>query len=153
MANTELGKIRKINLWLISFCIVLLSCLLIVFLLNPYQANEIQKPTAVFAIESGEIRGPRPFDYYEKSLKSKLVFQPPRYEDAMITSRGSKMGSLQLLGITGSEDNRRALIKDGETESCALYSVGQFIGDLKIETITDNSVVFGHGENKVELKR
>ena len=153
LTKVPTNRLRKTIQWFILLCAILLAYLVIALLLDPYQNKTKKETVSTITSVSYEPFELRPFEYYEKALTKKLVFQPPRYEESMIEARKDGVGSLELLGITGTEGNWRALIKNKETETCSLYTVGQMIGDLQIESIKNDGVILKHGENRVELKR
>jgi hypothetical protein len=133
---------------------IILFIFLAFFMYETLQSYRIDTSNESIALEQDIIppaKAPA-FDSYKSVLEGSHIFRPPLYVETIAAQKEGKK-QLQLQGITGREGHRGALIYDPDTDSVSLYAEGQYIRDLKVERITTDSVILGHGEDRVELKR
>lgn len=158
--NARGDFLKRVNRLLALTALVLLVSMAVNYVLFMDEpANVISQPdmeTASVEIAPKEIPAEerRPFGDYQESIVQRDIFQSPwekeKDEKAVQAPQGDLQRKLKLVGIVLDEDPK-AIIEDLEAHQTHFLSVGESVGDARVEEILEGKVILTVNEEKVEL--
>lgn len=98
--------------------------------------------------------GKRPsLENYLSVIRQRTIFKQSVIYETRTKEVTNALGDLAFSGVVRQGQKLRAFISNKKTSQSSLYSVGETVGDLEIQEIRDDRVIFRHGDESLELIR
>jgi hypothetical protein len=165
MRGLLLDSRNRLNLKTLNFFLFVCVAALAVRCVTIIQSSYKKMRTIDFRITGQESAGEvhekiilKKVDYYLEKVKKRNIFKMglPARPDNMIESAPSSKAvdatqTLRVVGISWSDDPD-AMVEDTKAGKTFFVKKGQAIGDIKVENITKDKVIFRVGEELIELR-
>jgi hypothetical protein len=130
----------------------LLALLLWAAVGNPYTV--VPQPTRLPPVDPDIApRAREPLSAYLGVVRRREMFRQSVVYEVKKKEVANIVGDLVFMGTVQQGDRKRAFILNKKSGQSAFYAVGEVVGDLEIKEIRDDRIVFGHGNETLELLR
>lgn len=152
-----LRAVRKINILLAFTAVLLLSYFLVdFFIISPvsFERRSLpQRPQLVSSPAADRRREIKPYSYYAAEIDGRDIFKSLISNKKKVPPAGKEglLSGLHLLGIATGEKGLRVIIKDKKSGETYFLTEGDYIRQMKIESIEDGKVILNYNGERLEL--
>lgn len=145
--------LQRINLILIILAAGLAALLFWGSVGNLYQVHSNTAKRAPVTLNQSQANDIPAVQKYIVAAQQREVFKQSVIYETKKGPAVNILDGIQFLGVTMRGDSIRAVLFNSKTGTSSSYAPGEMMGDLKINEIRADRVVFSHGAETLELIR
>ncbi|MEQ8819166.1 MAG: hypothetical protein RLY93_02905 [Sumerlaeia bacterium] len=150
MTTSADAALKRTRVILILLCLAALGWMVYALTAEPYRIRAGSAPYPP-PPDVSKRYVPKALNEYAAPLRQREMFRQSLLYETRRTEVVNVLGSFQFLGVSGKGPAAKAFIYNKESGQSALYGVGELLGDLTVEAVRDDRVVFSHQGERLEL--